>query len=195
MSEIVLIRHAATDMAGRFCGHSDPELNRRGYAQLPTLVEKTRGQNIGAIYTSDLRRASITARAIADALHVECYPCPSLREIDFGDWEGLSWSEIERSDPAYAARWLREYPDLPAPNGESFSLFEERVLRAFQLLRTVAFTKSIAVVSHAGVLRTILRRLQGYSERDAWQSTSSYGCIVRHPNTSLAPASLLGRDR
>ena len=53
---------------------------------------------------------------------------PALREIGFGQWEGLTWKEIERRDDAYARRWITEYPRLPAPDGENFRDFERRVL-------------------------------------------------------------------
>ena len=180
MSEIIFIRHAETDRSGTFCGHSDPELNARGYAQLPALVDALRGQDIAAVYTSDLRRAQSTASAIAGALRLECHICSSLREIDFGDWEGLHWSEIECRDQAYAFRWLADYPNVPAPHGETFVEFEDRVLHSVEALGKTESTRKIAVVSHAGVLRTVLCRLQGQSASDAWQKTRSHCCIVRH---------------
>ena len=61
MNPIVLIRHAETDLAGKFCGRSDPGLNLAGEGQLPSLVEELAGLEIGHIYSSDLRRASATA--------------------------------------------------------------------------------------------------------------------------------------
>ena len=128
MSELIFIRHADTDMAGTFCGHSDPELNARGWVRLREIVESLGGIQIDAVYSSDLRRAHSTARAIASAFGVECVVRPALREIYFGQWEGLTWEEIERRDPGYAKRWLDGYPDLSAPDGEMFGDFERRVL-------------------------------------------------------------------
>jgi alpha-ribazole phosphatase len=189
---ILFIRHAETDMAGTFCGHSDPELNERGYAQLPALIEQVRGRDIGAVYTSDLRRAQTTASAIADAFRVDCHASSALREISFGDWEGLRWPEIERRDQAYAQRWLAEYPNLPAPLGESFTRFEERVLCGVESLSRKKADATIAVVTHAGVLRTILCRLQGYPACEARQKTKSYCCIIPHVN--IASAALSNRQ-
>ncbi len=177
---ILFIRHAETDMAGTFCGHSDPDLNERGYAQLPALIEELRGQDITAVHTSDLRRACTTAQAIADAFRVKCHPCSALREINFGTWEGLRWNDILDRDPAYANRWLAEYPDLPAPRSEPFAEFEQRVLTAVQFLTKSKPNRNLAVVTHAGVLRIILGRLQNYSASEAWQRTANYCCIVPH---------------
>src|SRR5882757_7434908 len=128
MSDLLFIRHAETDMAGTFCGHSDPELNERGRIQLSKLINRLRMENIGVVYTSDLRRAHTTGTAIAEAFNVDCHVRPALREINFGQWEGITWEEIERRDDVYARRWIAEYPRLPAPNGETFQNFERRVL-------------------------------------------------------------------
>jgi alpha-ribazole phosphatase/probable phosphoglycerate mutase len=128
MSELLLIRHAETDMAGTFCGHSDPELNARGRVQLSELINRLRMEMIGVVYTSDLRRAHTTGMAIAEAFDVDCHVRSALREINFGRWEGITWEEIERRDDVYARRWIAEYPRLPAPDGESVRDFERRVL-------------------------------------------------------------------
>ena len=88
MSELLFIRHAETDMAGTFCGHSDPELNARGRAQVGELIDRLRTEEIGVVYTSDLRRAHATGMAIAEAFAVDCHVRSALREINFGQWEG-----------------------------------------------------------------------------------------------------------
>jgi alpha-ribazole phosphatase/probable phosphoglycerate mutase len=181
MRELLFIRHAETDMAGTFCGHSDPELNARGRIQLGELIDRLRVEKIGAVYTSDLRRAHTTGMAIAKAFDVECHVRSALREINFGQWEGITWEKIEGRDDAYARRWIAEYPRLPAPDGESFSNFERRVLQEVKLLSLQADAAdcSIAVVTHAGVIRTVLCALHGYSEDHAWEQTRSYCSIVR----------------
>jgi alpha-ribazole phosphatase/probable phosphoglycerate mutase len=180
MSEILFIRHAETDMAGTFCGHSDPDLNAVGRVQLDELIGRLRAEEIAAVYTSDLSRAHTTGLAIAEAFGVDCYRRSALREINFGQWEGLTWDEIERRDSAYAHRWLAEYPRVSAPNGECYFDFERRVLDEVELLSTKVIGKRVAVVTHAGVLRTVLRAFHGHSDSDAWMQTKSYCSIVRH---------------
>jgi alpha-ribazole phosphatase len=190
MSELLFIRHAETDMAGTFCGHSDPELNPRGHVQLGELIDRLRMEEIDVVYTSDLRRAHTTGMAIAEAFDVDCRVRSALREINFGRWEGITWKEIEQRNDAYARRWIAEYPHLPAPDGESFHDFERRVLNEVKLLSLEAEAADycIAVVTHAGVLRTVLCALHGCSEDNAWEQTRSYCSIVRH--TSAASCSV-----
>ncbi|MDQ2833192.1 MAG: alpha-ribazole phosphatase family protein [Acidobacteriota bacterium] len=184
MSDILFIRHAETDMAGTFCGHSDPELNQRGFEQVAELIETLRGQDIRAVFTSNLRRSHSTANAIARHFGLECTVLPALREIYFGEWEGLRWAEIESRDKAFAQRWMADFPNLPAPGGEPVVDFETRVLEAVKTISTHCLGGTPAVVTHAGVIRTVLRKLQGCSAAEAWEKTSAYGCIVRHPSPS-----------
>jgi alpha-ribazole phosphatase/probable phosphoglycerate mutase len=187
MSKLLFIRHAETDMAGTFCGRSDPELNTRGQAQLGELIGRLRNEEIGVVYTSDLRRAHTTARTIAEAFAVDCCVRPALREIDFGQWDGLTWKEIERRDGVYARRWIADYPSLPAPDGENYRDFERRVLDEvkFLSLEAEAADCCIAVVTHAGVLRTVLCALHGCSEDSAREQTRSYCSVVRHPASAF----------
>jgi broad specificity phosphatase PhoE len=175
VSPAFFIRHAETEMAGRFCGHSDPALSARGRAQLGPLAQRLSAEKIETVYSSDLRRAVSTAEAIAKG---PIKLRPALREIGFGHWEGLSWEEIEEMDPMYATQWMDAYPRLPAPAGESFEVFEARVLEEVNLL--LQHSEPIAVVAHAGVLRVVLRHLCGSTESEAWKQTQTYCCIVRY---------------
>ncbi len=180
MSEILFIRHAETDMAGTFCGHSDPPLNLRGRAQLSELLSTLSAESIDEVYTSNLLRSRETAEAIAGDHAAKCHLRPALREINFGQWEGLAWSEVEHRDVAYAQRWIAEYPNLSAPDGESISNFEKRVLAEVELLMAKAESNDIAVVTHGGVLRTVLCRLHGCLEEEAWELTRAYCSVVRY---------------
>jgi alpha-ribazole phosphatase len=179
MSQVLFIRHAETEMAGRYCGHSDPDLNAQGRAQLTRLAQSLSAETFDTVYSSDLRRAANTAQAIVARRNIPQVLRPALREIHFGDWEGLSWEEIEQADPEYAQKWVSGYPHLPAPSGESFDDFERRVLKEVSDLIDRS-RGPIAVVTHGGVLRVVLRHLCGYSEPKAWQETQPYCCVVRY---------------
>jgi alpha-ribazole phosphatase/probable phosphoglycerate mutase len=177
MSRVLFIRHAETEMAGRFCGHSDPDLNAQGQAQLARLAQVLSTETIEGVYSSDLRRAQSTAQAIAAGRNVALTLSPALREIHFGKWEGLTWGQIEQMDREYARKWVEGYPYVTAPAGESFRDFEARVLEE---VRRLIDGEPIAVVTHAGVLRVVLKRLLGCSEQEAWQQTQGYCSVVRY---------------
>jgi alpha-ribazole phosphatase len=178
VKNLFLVRHAETAMAGRFCGHSDPELNERGRQQLARIVNELTGHAIRRIYTSDLRRARDTADAIASHFEIGLEIRPGLREIHFGLWEGLSWSQIETRDPTEAKRWAEQYPAVTAPGGESMQQFERRVRTESAFLFARASECPIAVVAHAGVIRVLLTVFYGTSEEGAWSLTREHGSIV-----------------
>jgi alpha-ribazole phosphatase len=175
VSRILFIRHAETEMAGRFCGHSDPDLNAQGRAQLMDLARLLSAETIEGVYSSDLRRAQSTAQAIAAARSIPLSLRPALREIDFGQWEGLSWAQIEDRHPEYSRKWAAGYPHHPAPGGEEFDAFKARILGEVNHLLDRG---PVAVVTHAGVLRVVLQHLCGCSEREAWKQTREYCCVI-----------------
>ena len=174
MSGILFIRHAATDMAGTFCGHSDPPVNALGQQQIKNMLACLSDEAWDAVYSSDLQRAVATAEPLARASHRQVLTTPGLREIHFGAWEGLTWEQIEKRDAVYAQRWIESFPFLDAPMAESFSIFERRVLKEVERLFRIAEDKQIAVVTHGGVMRVVLRTCLGCSEEESWERTKTY---------------------
>jgi len=157
MTTLLLIRHAHTDMAGRFCGHSDPELSPTGRQQLSELIVRLRLWPLARVYASDLKRAVQTAEAVVSMQNnLSVQVRPALREIYFGEWEGRSWNEIEAADPAIAAAWLKGYPHIAPPGGEPFQDFEQRVREELATLAAATEGEVVAAVTHAGFIRTAL---------------------------------------
>ena len=139
------------------------------------LAQLLSAETIEGVYSSDLRRARSTAQAIAAARSIPLSLRPALREIDFGQWEGLSWTQIVQRYPEYSREWAAGYPHHPAPEGEEFHDFESRILEEVNHLLDRG---PIAVVTHAGALRVVLQHLCGCSEREAWEQTQ--GVLLRH---------------
>jgi broad specificity phosphatase PhoE len=181
-------------MAGQFCGHSDPELNEPGRRQLVRLVNTLSEYAIQRVYTSDLRRAQQTAQAIAEHFEAELRVRPGLREIHFGLWEGLSWSEIDVRDPVLAKRWAEEYPRSTAPGGESFQQFGSRVRREIAFLMGEATKPPIAVVTHAGFIRLVLTNWCRVTEQEAWDRTKDYGSVVALDTNVISKAAVEESD-
>lgn len=178
MNRVLLIRHTATASAGRLCGYSDPDLNAEGEAQLLGVVERLQDVEIGRICSSDLRRAIRVAEAIARPRGLTVQARSALREIGFGAWEDMEWNQVQTQFPHEAERWLSEFPREAAPGGESHSAFESRVMLVFlEILRDSA-DKTIAVVTHRGVMQCILRNVFAFTEQEAWRHTADYGSIL-----------------
>lgn len=179
MKRLILIRHAETDMAGTFCGHSDPPLNRRGREQLATLDAAFANREIDYIVSSDLVRAQQTAAALQSQHSIPVITDRELREIYFGVWEGLSWHEIESRFPDESLAWLQHFPEQPAPGGERYAEFCSRVKAALD--RAVAGAgQNVAIITHAGVIRVALQHLMEYSYADAQERHIGYGTWFVH---------------
>jgi len=188
MSTLVFIRHGETAMAGRFCGHSDPELNAAGEAHAARAAEEVAELSVRRIYLRDLLRASQTAAAIGRRIGVEVEPRRDLREICFGLWEGLNWEEIQERYPEEAGRWMDEFPLHTAPGGEPYTEFTARVDAAIAPLLDKTASRITAVVTHRGVMRYALTRFFGFTEEDAWTRTAAYGAVVIAPLGSCTGA-------
>jgi broad specificity phosphatase PhoE len=165
-------------MAGRFCGHSNPDLNPAGELQSLRVADEVAGMGIARIYSSDLLRASRTAIAIGQRTGLSVEFQPNLREIDFGLWEGYNWREIEDRFPNEAACWMDEFPLRSAPGGEAYAAFTARIDSAIAPLLRGSIALQAALVTHRGVMRYALTKFFGFSDDEAWIKTAPYGSVV-----------------
>jgi broad specificity phosphatase PhoE len=158
-SSLVLVRHAHTDMAGMFCGISDPPLSAQGRAQLSVLRERLKAYPLTQVFSSPLQRARQTAEAIAQEFGLQVQYVEFLHELAFGSWEGLDWDQVQARDPEYAQLWLDLYPSVPAPGGENFPHFVRRIEQAISDIADHTGDGCATVVTHAGVIRTFLGQI------------------------------------
>lgn len=179
MKPLIFVRHCETDLAGRFCGHLDPMLNAAGCRQVDRVLSDLSSLPVEIVYTSDLQRARQTAERIARHYDARLEVRPGLREISFGDWEGLSWDEVQLQYPDDAKRWATEFPRSSATGGERFFDFEARVFREVDLLLDRIVSRQVVVVSHAGFISVALTQIFGFSVREAWEQTRSYGAVIQ----------------
>jgi len=168
MSSIFLIRHEEPELRGRFIGRMDPPLTPSGRE---AAVLKLGGLKVQAIYVSPLRRARQTADAIRCG--VEPVILSELVEIDFGEWEGLTWRQIERRWPNTACRKVEDWLGVTTPGGECWSDLCARADRALE--RVLTGPKPAAVVAHMVVNAAIAARLFGTDPKRFHQN---YGEIL-----------------
>jgi broad specificity phosphatase PhoE len=137
--------------------------------QLRVLVRKISRYPVQAIYSSDLQRAHITARAIARRSDTEILVRPGLREMSFGAWEGLSWRQIARRFPRLSHAWVANFPHQSIPGAERFDTFKKRVRRELNEIVAANVGSCVAIVTHAGVARLILAGALGVSDRNLFR--------------------------
>ena len=186
MSQLILVRHGETDhnVEHRFQGHSDLGLNRHGLAQAKALREHLAEVNFTHILCSDLQRAAQTAETIAERHEVEVIPDPVLREMDFGEWEGLTYEEIEKSYPRELADWREDMANHPPPGGEMLEDFTDRVRQPLDAILGGCMQDKVLIVSHGGVLQVMCCLALGLPASSYWQfriELASISAIGFHP--------------
>jgi broad specificity phosphatase PhoE len=149
-----LIRHGETDWNrdGRIQGQSDPALSARGREQAQALAETLAARPIGALWSSDLRRAVETAEPLAARLELEVRVSRALRERDFGANEGRVAAEVA-AELGTVAGTAWHGPDDRHPGGESLRELYERVAAFLEELLADPPAEEVALVTSGGPIR------------------------------------------
>ncbi len=170
--ELIVVRHGETDWnrIRRLQGHTDIALNATGIDQADRLRDALAGEEIDAIYASDLSRAMETARPIADLLRLPIRSDRLLRERNYGVLEGLTFPEIVEQHPDEAEHLRLRSAEHTIPGGESQRTFFDRVVdtvsRIAKVERDMAAARgssvsTILIVTHGGVLDMLHRSASG----------------------------------
>ncbi len=163
MLRLYLIRHgrSALNAQKRIQGWLDPPLDEAGRAQAEAVARRLAGRPVEAVYSSDLRRAQETARAVADLLGRPLILDPRLRERDPGPISGLTVEEIRQRFPEVVRAWEADLADFPG--AEPSLAFWGRVTAAFADIIATHPEGEVAVVTHGGTLTVYLASLLGLS--------------------------------
>ena len=180
MTTLLLIRHgeSAANGKGCFAGQLDIPLSERGLEQaMRTAKYIAKTYHVDKIYSSDLSRAYDTANPIAKAFGLEIQTEKELREIHSGDWQGLSFDELQEKYANAYGVWLKDIGNAVCPNGETVKTLYERVFRAIQKIADENDGKTVVITTHATPIRSICCRLQGLPVEDMknvpWVSNAS----------------------
>lgn len=146
--EIYLIRHTTPFVKQGICyGQTDLELDV-SFKQEASEVLKKMPQSVDVVYSSPLKRCSKLAALIDETYLID----PRLIELNFGNWELQAWDEIPSTE---IESWYRDFVNTPAFNGESYLELSKRAFSFFEEIISLNY-KSIAVVTHSGVIRALL---------------------------------------
>jgi broad specificity phosphatase PhoE/ribonuclease HI len=155
----VLLRHGETPLSAerRFAGRGDIPLTETGKLQAKAAAQRLAARGgIQQIVTSPLRRARLTAEAVAAATGAPVQVDEGWIEADFGEWEGLSYAEAMERWPGEVTAWMNDTTVAP-PGGESFAAAGRRVLAALDRLLDRSEPGRVVVVSHVTPMKTVLR--------------------------------------
>jgi len=159
---IDVLRHGDTPLTGRFCGLSDPALTEKGWAD---LSRQTSGKQWDRIISSPLQRCRKFAETLSPPAQID----DRFQELDFGVWEGMSTQEVWEQDQKALTAFWEDPTASPPPNGEPWAILCSRTSEAFEALARAAKGERVLLVTHAGVMRSLLVTQLGLSFSSAWK--------------------------
>jgi probable phosphoglycerate mutase len=156
-----VMRHAETfwNREKRIQGQKDTRLTPEGEAAADTWGNRIAGYAWTQIVSSDLIRARETARRINETLHLPLSADRRLREQHWGEWEGLTWTDIQKRFPKILAEQIAAGWGFRPPGGESREAVYRRVSDFLAEQHRRDSGGSVLVVTHGGVIRCLVYRL------------------------------------
>ena len=190
---LLVVRHGEStwNAEDRWQGQADPPLSELGEEQAGDAATRLRDVAFSAVFSSDLQRARRTAAVLAGALGLDVAVDPDLREIDVGDWTGLTRSEIRERWPQELADWSEGRRESPL-GGETRDHLVERARAALGRVAAAATAGArVLVVSHGALIRNLDRSLGPPPETignlgGRWYESDGDGSLVPGDVVALA---------
>jgi broad specificity phosphatase PhoE len=158
VASLWLLRHAEVEQKYQrvFGGRIDMELSPRGQLQAARLSEYLKCHSFDAIYASPMRRVQQTLQPMLQNRFPSPIITSDFREVDFGDWTGHTWEEVEERFGVSAFTWLNQLEVDGIRNAESAIKLRERVQPALEDVLRSHGGEQVAIFCHGGVIRMIL---------------------------------------
>ncbi|HID97235.1 MAG TPA: histidine phosphatase family protein [Thermodesulfobacteriaceae bacterium] len=165
MENLLLARHASIEprFRGTYVGSSDVGLGSGWTEEIPLLARAVLPYRPGVLICSPMKRAVQTAESLAPVVGLQDSDIRivhDLREIDFGRWERMTFSEIAASEPEMVELWADWSEDFCFPEGERIGDFLARVRRAAGRLVRMEY-ETVLVITHGGVIRMMICHMLG----------------------------------
>jgi alpha-ribazole phosphatase/probable phosphoglycerate mutase len=181
VTTLYLIRHGQT-VGGeekRYKGHTDVPLSERGAEQMEGVSAYIvqAGSALTAVYCSDLSRSVKSAGIVARPHSLRPILIPSLRERNFGAWEGMSFEEVQKRYPEEFKAWIENPLAFSPVRGESTVEVKKRVIKAFHEILENHKGEHIAIVAHGGTNRVILCHVTGIPLENIFRIEQDYGAL------------------
>lgn len=194
-TRIHLIRHG--QVAGfedkRYNGQGDVPLTAEGLAQYRALLPRLERCPLGAVYSSDLSRCLQGAQLLAASHGLTPTATAELRELHIGEWEGLTWKELQARYPQEWQARLADIVHYRVPGGETLLDLAARLRPALRRILDRHPGEEVLVVGHGGVNRVILLDAIGAPLDRLFHIEQNYGChnIIDYDAAGSAVVKLL----
>ena len=157
-TRLLLIRHAEVEARyqGVFGGRIDMELSPRGHEQAAAPGQVSPPKPLSAIYASPMKRVQQTLAPLLVNGAPKPIIFPDLREVDFGDWTGLSWDEVQEKFGVSAFSWLEQLECGGIANAECGETLRDRVEPCLERILADHAGQQVAIFCHGGIIRVLL---------------------------------------
>ncbi|MFA5330589.1 MAG: alpha-ribazole phosphatase [Prolixibacteraceae bacterium] len=183
---ITAIRHTSVDVPSGICyGTTDVPLSKTFGDEATLILRQLKNQHFDRIFSSPVSRCTTLASRIFPEREV--ISDQRLVELNFGDWEMQQWETIFNSPEGKA--WFANYTLASCPNGESFADLISRVNIFLDQMETTE-DHQIIMVTHAGVIRTLMCLLQHKTPEEAFHTPLKFGEILNFNYADPQPATI-----
>lgn len=170
--EIYLIRHTTPAIAKGICyGQTDLDIDKKRFAKEAKSIQNKLPKNIEAFYSSPLKRCQLLAEKLSNDFKTD----KNLMELNFGKWENKSWKEINQTE---LNPWMEDFVNIPPPEGESYAELHQRSIIFVDSLWSSPY-KKVALITHAGVIRSIISEVLGLTLENSFRLHLNYGAVVK----------------
>ncbi len=170
--EITIVRHIEPNIAKGICyGQLDVPLIDNYHEQHEKIKQQLVSASFDKVYSSPL----IRCRLLAEVFNENFITDDRISELNFGDWEGKAWNEIDETDLNF---WMQNYIKVPATNGESLLDLIKRVTHFFEDLKKQNL-KSVLLISHAGVIKACYNIINKVPMEEIMMLDVKYGEVVK----------------
>ena len=175
MTKLILIRHGESTLnkEGVYFGTHDPSLTETGFEQLNLLINEVPDYDF--IYSSPLRRA-VESAEILNYKKLDTIYDSRLLELNFGDFEGLTYSEILKKYPNEAQKWKNEGISYKFPKGNSIPDLEKSIVSFVEEIKDS--NKNFLLVTHFGVISSILSHYISDNITNFWKFKSDLASVT-----------------
>ena len=180
MVKLILVRHALTvdNQKSRLSGHIDSELSEEGKEQIDKITNYLKDFDIDKIYTTTSSRTKDTVKKLSELKSIEIIEKESLKEISFGDFEGLTFDEIKDKYPKEFQDMIEKGYEYKYPNGESLIDSYNRVCIELDNIISNNDDRTILICSHGGTIRNIITYLISNSYKYHWNFKIDNGSVT-----------------
>lgn len=182
MKTLYIVRHGETDWnkMGKYQGITDIPLNENGLNQAKACGNALKDVTFDRILSSDLSRALVTAETIRGDRTTSITVDKRLRELNFGDWEAMLFSDIEARWPGLIDEMYLRPHLVKVPNGESFKDLQDRAWAGLEeFLNFNDEEETLLIACHGGTIRTLLCKLLDISISHCWNFSQGNTAINR----------------